>query len=83
MITLILLGLITAILIIAGIITILVGGAAFMLTFGDVIIAGIIIYFIIRHFVRKHKNKDQRLTQPLFFRDNYTLYNEVTINLYF
>ena len=83
MITLILLGLIAAILIIAGIVTILVGGAAFMLTFGDVIIAGIIIYFIIRHFVRKHKNKDQRLTQPLFFRENYTHYNEVTINLYF
>ena len=58
MITLILLCLITSILIIAGIITILVGGTAFMLTFGDVIIAGIIIYFIIRHFVRKHKNKD-------------------------
>ena len=56
MITLILLGLIAAILIIAGIITILVGGAAFMLTFGDVIIAGIIIYFI-RHFVRKHKKQ--------------------------
>ena len=58
MITLILLGLIAAILIIAGIVTILVGGAAFILTFGDVIIAWIIIYFIIRHFVRKHKNKD-------------------------
>ena len=58
MITLILLCLITAILIIAGIITILVGGTAFVLTFGDVIIAGIIIYFIIIHFVRKHKNKD-------------------------
>lgn len=58
MITLILLGLIAAILIIAGIITILVGGTAFVLTFGDVIIAGIIIYFIIRHFVQKHKNKD-------------------------
>ena len=58
MITLILLGLIAAILIIAGIITILVGGTAFILTFGDVIIAGIIIYFIIRHFVQKHKNKD-------------------------
>ena len=58
MITVILLGLIAAILIIAGIITILVGGTAFVLTFGDVIIAGIIIYFIIRHFVQKHKNKD-------------------------
>ena len=58
MITLILLGLIAAILIIAGIITILVGGTSFVLTFGDVIIAGIIIYFIIRHFVQKHKNKD-------------------------
>ena len=58
MITLILLVLITAILIVAGIVTILVGGAAFILTFGDVIIAGIIIYFIIRHFVQKHKNKD-------------------------
>ena len=58
MITLILLCITTAILIIAGIITILVGGAAFVLTFGDVIIAGIIIYFIIRYFVRKHKNKD-------------------------
>ena len=58
MITLILLGLIAAILIIAGIITILVGGTAFMLTFGDAIIAGIIIYFIIRHFVQKQKNKD-------------------------
>ena len=58
MITLILLCLIAAILIIAGIITILVGGTAFVLTFGDVIIAGIIIYFIIRHFVRKNKNKD-------------------------
>ena len=58
MITLILLGLVAAILIIAGIVTILVGGAAFILTFGDVIIARIIIYFIIRHFVRKHKNKD-------------------------
>ena len=76
MITLILLGLIAAILIIAGIVTILVGGAAFILTFGDVIIAGIIIYFIIRHFVRKHKNKDQGLTQPLFFRENYNLYYE-------
>ena len=76
MITLILLGLIAAILIVAGIVTILVGGAAFMLTFGDVIIAGIIIYFIIRHFVRKHKNKDQGLTQPLFFRNNQTYYNE-------
>ena len=58
MITLILLCIITAILIIAGIVTILVGGAAFVLTFSDVIIAGIIIYFIIRHFVRKRKNKD-------------------------
>ena len=58
MITLILLCLVAAILIIAGIITILVGGTAFVLTFGDVIIAGIIIYFIIRHFVQKHKNKD-------------------------
>ena len=58
MITLILLGLIAAILIIAGIVTILVGGAAFILTFCDVIIDEIIIYFIIRHFVRKHKNKD-------------------------
>ena len=58
MMTLILLGLIAAILIIAGIVTILVGGTAFVLTFGDVIIAGIIIYFIIRHFVQKHKNKD-------------------------
>ena len=58
MITLILLGLIAAILIIAGIITILVGGTAFVLTFGYVIIARIIIYFIIRHFVQKHKNKD-------------------------
>ena len=58
MITLILLVLIAAILIVAGIITILVGGTAFVLTFGDVIIAGIIIYFIIRHFVQKHKNKD-------------------------
>ena len=58
MITLILLVLIAAILIIAGVITILVGGTAFVLTFGDVIIAGIIIYFIIRHFVQKHKNKD-------------------------
>ena len=77
MITLILLGLIAAILIIAGIVTILVGGTAFILTFGDVIIAGIIIYFIIRHFVRKHKNKDQGLTQPLFFCDNYMLYNEM------
>ena len=58
MITLILLRHIAAILIVARIITILVGGAAFMLTFCYVIIAGIIIYFIIRHFVRKHKNKD-------------------------
>ena len=58
MITLILLGLIAAILIIAGIVTILVGRTAFMSTLGDVTIAGIIIYFIIRHFVRKHKNKD-------------------------
>ena len=58
MITLILLCLIAAILIIAGIVTILVGGTAFILTFGDVIIAGIIIYFIIRHFVRKDINKD-------------------------
>ena len=41
------------------------------------IIAGIIIYFIIRHFVRKHINTDQGLTQPLFFCDNYMLYNEM------
>lgn len=58
MITIMLLILIAAILIIAGIVTVLVGGAAFMLTFGDVIIGAMIIYFIIRHFVRKHKNKD-------------------------
>lgn len=45
-----------AILIVTGIIMLLAGGVGFLVTFGDIIICGFIIYLIIRHFVRKKKN---------------------------
>lgn len=58
MITLTLLLITIAILVIVGAVCLFVGGAAFVLTFGDVILAGVIIFLIIRHFVKKN-HKDE------------------------
>lgn len=58
MITLTLLLIAIAILVIVGAVCLFVGGAAFVLTFGDVILAGVIIFLIIRHFVKKN-HKDE------------------------
>lgn len=58
MITLTLLLIAIAILVIVGAVSLFVGGAAFVLTFGDVILAGVIIFLIVRHFVKK-KHKDE------------------------
>lgn len=57
MITLTLLLIAIAVLVIVGAISLFIGGAAFVLTFGDVILAGVIIFAIIRHFIKKHKDE--------------------------
>lgn len=57
MITLTLLLIAIAVLVIVSAICLFVGGAAFILTFGDVILAGVIIFAIIRHFIKKHKDE--------------------------
>ncbi len=53
MITLTILIIALAIIAIVGIFAFLIGGTAFILTFGDVIIAAVIIGLIIRHFLKK------------------------------
>lgn len=54
MITLIILGAILLGVIVVGIALLLAGGIAILFTFGDVIVAGLIIYAIIKHIWKKH-----------------------------
>ena len=57
MITLAILGAILLGVIVIGIALLLAGGISILLTFGDVIVAGLIIYAIIKHvWKRHHKN---------------------------
>ena len=41
--------------IVIGIILLLSGGISLLLTFGDVIVAGLIIYAIVKHIYKKHR----------------------------
>ena len=54
MITLMILGAILLGVIVFGVILLLAGGISFLLSFGDVIVAGLIIYAIIKHIWKKH-----------------------------
>ena len=54
MITLIILGAILLVVIVIGVALLLAGGISLLLTFGDVIVAGLIIYAIIKHIWKKH-----------------------------
>ena len=57
MITLIILGTILLGVIVVAITLLLAGGISILLTFGDIIVAGLIIYAIIKHIWKKyHKN---------------------------
>ena len=57
MITLLILGAILLGVIVIGVALLLAGGISLLLSFGDVIIAGLIIYVIIRHIWKKHHKK--------------------------
>lgn len=54
MITLIILGTILLGVIVVGVALLLAGGISFLLAFGDVIVAVLIIYAIIKHIWKKH-----------------------------
>ena len=54
MITLIILGTILLGVIVIGVALLLAGGISLLFTFGDVIVAGLIIYAIVKHFYKKH-----------------------------
>ena len=54
MITLIILGAILLGVIVIGVALLLAGGISLLFTFGDVIIAGLIIYAIVKHIYKKH-----------------------------
>lgn len=54
MITLIILGAILLGVIVVGVALLLAGGISLLLSFGDVIVAGLIIYAIIKHIWKKH-----------------------------
>ena len=54
MITLIILVAILFVAIVVGIALLLAGGISLLFTFGDVIVAGLIIYAIIKHIWKKH-----------------------------
>ena len=54
MITLIILGTILLVVIVVGIAMLLAGGISLLFTFGDIIVAGLIIYAIIKHIWKKH-----------------------------
>ena len=54
MITLIILGIILLGVIVVGISLLLAGGISILLTFGDIIVAGLVIYAIIKHIWKKH-----------------------------
>ena len=54
MITLIILGAILLVVIVIGVALLLAGGISLLFTFGDVIVAGLVIYAIIKHIWKKH-----------------------------
>ena len=54
MITLIILGTILLVVIVVGIALLLAGGISLLFTFGDVIVAGLIIYAIVKHIYKNH-----------------------------
>ena len=54
MITLIILGTILLVVIVVGIALLLAGGISLLFTFGDVIVAGLIIYAIVKYIYKKH-----------------------------
>ena len=54
MITLIILGTILFVVIVVGIALLLAGGISLLFTFGDVIVAGLIIYAIVKHIYKNH-----------------------------
>ena len=54
MITLIILGTILLGVIVIGVALLLAGGISLLFTFGDVIVAGLIIYAIVKHIYKKH-----------------------------
>ena len=57
MITLLVLSIVLLIMALIAVITILAGGAAFLVAFGDWIIAGIILTLLISWIIKKVKNK--------------------------
>lgn len=57
MITLMILGAILLGVIVIGVVLLLAGGISLLLSFGDVIVAGLIIYAIIKHVWKKHHKK--------------------------
>ena len=54
MITLAILGAILLVVIVIGVALLLAGGISLLFTFGDVIVAGLIIYAIVKHIYKKH-----------------------------
>ena len=54
MITLAILGAILLVVIVIGVALLLAGGISLLFTFGDIIVAGFIIYAIIKHIWKKH-----------------------------
>ncbi len=66
MITLAVLIIALIILAIVAVIVFLIGGTAFLLTFGDVIVAIFIISLIVKHFLKK-KRRTKGLSGPFFF----------------
>ena len=54
MITLIILGAILLGVIVIGVALLLAGGISLLFTFGDIIVAGLVIYAIIKHIWKKH-----------------------------
>ncbi len=50
---------IIALIIVAMITTLVIaiGGGAFIIAFSDVIVCGVLLYWILKHFYSKHKNK--------------------------
>jgi hypothetical protein len=57
MITLLILGAILLGVIVFGVLLLFAGGISLLLSFGDIIVAGLIIYAIIRHIWKKHHKK--------------------------
>ena len=55
--------------IVLGIILLLSGGISLLLTFGDVIVAGLIIYAIVKHIYKNHHKNQEGPTQasPFIF----------------